>query len=200
MRPSNNLENKPPSDTYWRVQLVCRKVQAHSSLESLLKYNQDQTLLMNQGLYDLFNHLVSYRNMLSQTSCRRKTGKEILKSSRQEFLKKFLANNFTLSDTEGNTTRLLNRGGIADLTFYNLPNIQRAKFLGSDGLFCFISICKFGNFQNTFATIISLSELYLRFRTFILLVRSKKVVSITTASKEHSESLFIRAPSRGGDL
>ena len=129
---------------------------------------------MNQGLYDLFNHLVSYRNMLSQTSCRRKTGKEIPKSSRQEFLKKFLANNFTLSDTEGNTTRLLNRGGIADLTFYNLPNIQRAKFLGSDGLFCFISICKFGSFQNTFATIISLSELYLRFRTFILLVRSKK--------------------------
>ena len=183
MRPSNNLENKPPSDTYWRVQLVCRKVQAHSSLEPLLKYNQDQTLLMNQGLYDLFNHLVSYRNMLSQTSCRRKTGKEIPKSSRQEFLKKFLANNFTLSDTEGNTTRLLNRGGIADLTFYNLPNIQRAKFLGSDGLFCFISICKFGSFQNTFATIISLSELYLRFRTFILLVRSKKVVSINYSIK-----------------
>ena len=183
MRPSNNLENKPPSDTYWRVQLVCRKVQAHSSLEPLLKYNQDQTLLMNQGLYDPFNHLVSYRNMLSQTSCRRKTGKEIPKSSRQEFLKKFLANNFTLSDTEGNTTRLLNRGGIADLTFYNLPNIQRAKFLGSDGLFCFISICKFGSFQNTFATIISLSELYLRFRTFILLVWSKKVVSINYSIK-----------------
>ena len=33
MRPSNNLENKIPSDTYWRVQLVCKTVQAHSSLE-----------------------------------------------------------------------------------------------------------------------------------------------------------------------
>ena len=28
MRPSNNLENKTPSDTYWRVQLIHIKVQA----------------------------------------------------------------------------------------------------------------------------------------------------------------------------
>ena len=28
-----NLENKTPSDTYWRVQLVCVKVQIHNSLE-----------------------------------------------------------------------------------------------------------------------------------------------------------------------
>ena len=27
---------------------------------------------------------------------------------------------------------------------------QRAKFLGSDGLFCYISICKFGSFKNPF--------------------------------------------------
>ena len=33
MRPSNNQENMAPSDTYLRVQLVCMKVQAHSSLE-----------------------------------------------------------------------------------------------------------------------------------------------------------------------
>ena len=49
MKPSNNLENKTPSDTYWRVQLVCKKVQAHSSLEPPLEYNQDQTHLVNQG-------------------------------------------------------------------------------------------------------------------------------------------------------
>ena len=49
MRPSNNLENKTISDTYWRVQLVCVQVQAHSSLEPPLEYNQDQTPLMNQG-------------------------------------------------------------------------------------------------------------------------------------------------------
>ena len=33
MKPFNNLENKNHSDTDWRVQLECKKVQAHSSLE-----------------------------------------------------------------------------------------------------------------------------------------------------------------------
>ena len=44
-----------------------------------------------------------------------KTGKEIPESSRFEFLEKFLANNFALSDAEDNTSGLLNRRGIADL-------------------------------------------------------------------------------------
>ena len=44
-----------------------------------------------------------------------KTGKEIPESSRLEILGKFLANNFALSDAEDNTSRPLNRGGIADL-------------------------------------------------------------------------------------
>ena len=44
-----------------------------------------------------------------------KTGKEIPESSRFEFLKKFLANNFALSDAEDNTSGPLNRGSIADL-------------------------------------------------------------------------------------
>ena len=44
-----------------------------------------------------------------------KTGKEIPESSRLEFLEKFSANNFALSDAEDNTSRSLNRGGIADL-------------------------------------------------------------------------------------
>ena len=37
MRPSNDLENNTPWDTYWRVQLVCMKDQAHGSLERPLK-------------------------------------------------------------------------------------------------------------------------------------------------------------------
>ena len=49
MKPSNDLENKTPSDTYWRVQLVCMKVQADSFLEPLLEYNQNQMCLMNEG-------------------------------------------------------------------------------------------------------------------------------------------------------
>ena len=57
-----------------------------------------------------------YGNIMQfQISSRRETGKEIPESSRFEFLKKFLANNFTLSDAEDNTSGLLNRGGVADL-------------------------------------------------------------------------------------
>ena len=44
-----------------------------------------------------------------------KTGKEIPESSRLEFLEKFLANNFALSDEKDNTSGPQNRGSIADL-------------------------------------------------------------------------------------
>ena len=44
-----------------------------------------------------------------------KTGKEIPVLSRLVFLEKFSANNYALSDAEDNTSRPLNRGGIADL-------------------------------------------------------------------------------------
>ena len=46
-----------------------------------------------------------------------KTGKEIPESSRIQFLEKFSANNFALSDAEENTSRSFNRGGMADLRF-----------------------------------------------------------------------------------
>ena len=102
-----------------------------------------------------------------------KTAKEIPESSRFEFLEKFLANNFALSGAEDNTSEPLNKGGIADLPLVrigNSPKVPRANFLGSNELFCFISICKFGSFKNPFATITSLSELYFTFR-FILWVQ-----------------------------
>ena len=44
-----------------------------------------------------------------------KTDKEIPESSRLQFLEKFAANNFALSDAEDNTSGPLNRGSIADL-------------------------------------------------------------------------------------
>ena len=47
-----------------------------------------------------------------------KTGKEIPESSRLVFLEKFPANNFALSDAEGNTSGPLNRGGVADLPLF----------------------------------------------------------------------------------
>ena len=49
----------------------------------------------------------------------------------------------------------------------NSPKVTRAKILGSDWLFCFISICRFG---------INLSKLYFRFKRFILLVQSRKLI------------------------
>ena len=53
--------------------------------------------------------------MQFQISSRRETGKEITESSRLEFLGRFSANNFALSDAEDSTSGVLNRGGIADL-------------------------------------------------------------------------------------
>ena len=38
-----------PTDTYWRVQLVCKKFQADSSLEPPPEYSHDQMPLTNQG-------------------------------------------------------------------------------------------------------------------------------------------------------
>ena len=92
-----------------------------------------------------------------------KTGKEIPESSRLEFFQKFSANNFALSDAEDNTSGPLNRGGIADLpllrTLLAIRQVSRAKFLRSNGLFCFIWMCKFGSFKNPFPIITRLSEL-----------------------------------------
>ena len=56
-----------------------------------------------------------------------KTGKEIPKLSRFEFLQKFLANNFALSDAEDNTSGPLNRGGIADLSLLRTLSAIRQK-------------------------------------------------------------------------
>ena len=59
---------------------------------------------------DVVEILCSFRLVLDG-----RTGKDIPESSRLEFLEKFLANNFALSNTEDNTSKSLNRGGIADL-------------------------------------------------------------------------------------
>ena len=111
-----------------------------------------------------------------------KRGKEILESSRLEFLEKFSANNFALSDAEENTSGPLNRRDIADL-----PLLRTLfGFLGSDGLFCFISIRKFGSFKNPFTTITDLSELYFSFRRFIHLIQTKNVISMNYGSSTSS--------------
>ena len=57
-----------------------------------------------------------------------KTGREIPKSSKQKLLEKCLANNFTVSDAEDNTSGPLNRGGIADLPLLRKLLAIRQKF------------------------------------------------------------------------
>ena len=48
------------------------KVQAYSTLETPLEYIQDQTPLMSQVRYDLFNDIGSYGNIIQfQISSRR---------------------------------------------------------------------------------------------------------------------------------
>ena len=54
----------------------------------------------------------SFRLLLEE-----KTGKEIPEWSWLEFLEKFSANNFALSNAEDNTSGLLNSGGMANLPF-----------------------------------------------------------------------------------
>ena len=65
--------------------------------------------------------LCRFRVVLEGTTGKKEdktTGKkEIPESSRLEFLENSLVNNFTLSDAEDNTSRPLNRAGIADLSF-----------------------------------------------------------------------------------
>ena len=71
----------------------------------------NQTLLLTfLTIFGVTEILCSFRLVLEG-----KTGKEIPEPSRLEFLEKFSANNFALSDAEDNTSGPLNRGGIADL-------------------------------------------------------------------------------------
>ena len=141
-----------------------------------LKYNAKSRFIMTfLTILGVTEILCSFKLVLEG-----KTGKETPKSSRLEFKEKFSANNFALSDATDNTSSPLNRGGIADLL------LLRAKVLGSNGLFCFISICKFGSFNNPFGTITSLSELYLRIRRFFSLVQTKKMISMNYGSSTSS--------------
>ena len=72
----------------------------------------DKSRLVMTFLNDLgVTEICSFRLVLEG-----KTGEEIIELSLLEFLEKFLAKIFALLDAEDNTSRPLNRGGIADLS------------------------------------------------------------------------------------
>ena len=72
--------------------------------------DESRFIMTFSTIFGVTEILCSFKLVLEE-----KTGKEIPKSSRLKFLEKFLANNFALSIAEDNTSRPLNRGGIADL-------------------------------------------------------------------------------------
>ena len=116
-----------------------------------------------------------------------KIGKKILESSiikikahRKVFSKQFCFIRCRRQHLRAVEYRRYSRFTFVENTISNSSEVTRAKFLGSNELFCFISICKFGIFKNPFATITSLSELYIR--RFFFLVQTKKVISITMQS------------------
>ena len=104
--------------------LLRKKVQAHSSLEPPLAYNQDQ-IQLGPDAFDKSRFVMTFLIILGVTEAlcsfrlvlEGKTGKEISESSRLEFLEKSLANKFALTGAKDNTSRFLNRRGIADLPF-----------------------------------------------------------------------------------
>ena len=108
MKTSDNLENRTPSEIYFKVQLVRKLVRKFMitvlQTTTTLEYNQDQKPL---GVARI---LYSFRLILEQEA-----GKEIPKSGRLEFFKKFSSNHSDLLNDEENTSGPLNRGGIADL-------------------------------------------------------------------------------------
>ena len=130
MRPFNNVENKTLSNTL-------------KSSASVYESSDSQFFRTTTGIqsgpdaFDESRFVMTFLTILGVTEIlcsfrlvlRGKTGKEIPESSRSEFLEKSLANNFALSDAEDNTSRSLNRGGIADLPlwrtlFSNLPKVH----------------------------------------------------------------------------
>ena len=81
----------------------------------------------------------------------------------------FLANIFALSDAKHNISNLLNMAGTYNR--YDIPLLRKLLPFHQKSWqpsfwevidFCFSSICKFGSFKNLFATIISMSEFYLK--------------------------------------
>ena len=119
------------------------------------------------------------------------SGKEIPESSkirvpRKVFSKQFSCIRYRRQHLWAVEKKRYSRFTFAENIISNLPKVTWAKFLGSNELFCFISICKFDRFKNPFATITSLSELYFRIRRFILLVQMKKVIAMNYGNRTSS--------------
>ena len=114
-------ENQPSNHHMLEVPLEA--VEVGKDVDNKEIKEEKKTFLTILGITEI---LCGFRLVLE-----RKTGKEIPESSRLDLFEKFSANNFALSDAEENTSRLLNRGDIADLTLLRTLLAIRQKFLES---------------------------------------------------------------------
>ena len=117
MRPSDNLENKTifshilKSTARMYESSGTQFFRATTGIQSGPDvFDESKFVMTFLTIFGDTEILCTYRLVLEG-----KIGKEIPESSRLEFLEKSLANNFALSDAEGNTYKLFNRGGIAGL-------------------------------------------------------------------------------------
>ena len=113
-----------------------------------------------------------------------RTGIEILESSssQKSFQQTILLIRWRRQHLQAIEQRRYSRFTYFENTISNLQKVLKAKFLGSDRLFCFIGRCNFSSSKDPFSVVTSLSELYFRFRRFILLVQMKKVISMSSDS------------------
>ena len=126
--------------------------------------------------------------MQFQISYRRENGLKHIKVIKIRVLRKVFSKQFCFIKCRKQQLRALlwskwSRFAFAENTISNSPKVLRAKFLGSDGLFCFVSICKFGSFKSLFATITNLSTLF-----YI-----QKIYSACTSKRSHFYELLAAA-------
>ena len=125
-----------------------------------------------------------------------KTGKKIPESSRLEFLEKFSANNFGSSNTKDNTYEPLNRGGIADLPLLRTPLAIRQKsreprfwevsFVLKYLSFLLLAYSSLADSRILLPELLACLNLYFRIRRFILLEKTKKLISMDYGSSTSS--------------
>ena len=146
-----------------------------SGPDALDKSRFVMTFLTILGVMDI---LCSFRLVLEE-----KTGKEIPESSRFEFLEKFLANNFALSDAEDNTSGPLNRGGIAYLPLLRTLLAIRQKsrepsFWEVMDSFVLVAYASLAASRTLLQRLLACLNFTFRFRRFVLLVQRKKMISM----------------------
>ena len=113
--------------------------------------------------------------------------KEILESSRLEFLEKFSANNSALSDAEDNTLRRLNRGSIADLPLLRtLLAIQEPSFWEVMDSFVLLAYASLAASRTLLQRLLACLNFPLDLEDLILLVQMKKVISMNYGSSTSS--------------